>query len=269
MTPTTLTALDTETIETTAAAPVIRTEKLSKTFSNAGTQQHVLKNLDLQIERNSFTVIMGPSGAGKSTLLYALSGMDRPTLGKVIFDDVDISQFSEDKLAIFRRDHCGFVFQQIYLLDSMSVMDNIMAMGLLTSRDLPAVRKRTEDLLDLVGLTESDRKKFPAMLSGGEAQRVGIARSLVNSPSVLFADEPTGQLNSEYSRLVLDLLSGVHASGQTVMMVTHDLRSAVRGERIMYLRDGTITGELRLAPETTDEAERTRLAADFLAEMGW
>lgn len=248
--------------------PVIRTEKLSKTFSNAGTQQHVLKNLDLEIEPESFTVIMGPSGAGKSTLLYALSGMDKPTLGKVVFDGVDISGFSEDKLAVFRRDHCGFVFQQIYLLDSMSVMDNTMAMGLLGSRDLGAIRTRAEQLLDLVGLSESDGRKFPAMLSGGEAQRVGIARSLINDPSVVFADEPTGQLNSEYSRLVLDLLSHVNASGQTVVMVTHDLRSAVRGDRILYLRDGAITGELRLGRDAA-ESDRTRATAEFLAEMGW
>ncbi|MDO5500843.1 MAG: ABC transporter ATP-binding protein [Propionibacteriaceae bacterium] len=252
----------------TAPAAVIRTDKLSKTFSNAGTQQHVLKNLDLEIEERSFTVIMGPSGSGKSTLLYALSGLDRPTLGSVTVAGTDISRFSEDRLARFRRTHCGFVFQQIHLLDSMTVMDNVMAVGLLTSRDRAAVRRHAEELLELVGLAPADRRKFPSMLSGGEAQRVGIARGLINSPTVLFADEPTGQLNSEYGRLVLDLLTQVHEAGQTVVMVTHDLRSAARGGRILYLRDGTITGAHRLDPAAAD-AERTQRTAGFLAEMGW
>lgn len=252
-----------------ALEPVITTDKLSKTFSNAGVQQHVLRNLDLVIERDSFTVIMGPSGAGKSTLLYALSGMDRPTLGGITFDGVDISGFSEDRLARFRRTHCGFVFQQIHLLDAMSVLDNVMAVGLLTSRDRAAVRTRAHALLDLVGLTAADRRKFPGMLSGGEAQRVGIARALINSPAVVFADEPTGQLNSVYGRLVLDLLSQVNAQGQTIVMVTHDLKSAVRGDRILYLRDGVISGELRLGHLPPDEADRTPVAAAFLAEMGW
>ncbi|HHV21044.1 MAG TPA: ABC transporter ATP-binding protein [Propionibacterium sp.] len=252
----------------TPTPAVIRTDKLSKTFSNAGTQQHVLKNLDLEIEENSFTVIMGPSGSGKSTLLYALSGMDRPTLGTVTVAGTDISRFSENRLARFRRQHCGFVFQQIHLLDSMTVMDNVMAVGLLTNRDRGAVRRRAEELFELVGLKPADHRKFPAMLSGGEAQRVGIARGLINDPTVLFADEPTGQLNSETGRLVLDLLSQVNEAGQTVVMVTHDLRSAARGSRILYLRDGSITGEHRLAADA-DEAERTQQTATFLAEMGW
>ena len=249
--------------------PVIVTEKLSKTFSTGGTQQHVLKNLDLTVERGSFSVIMGPSGTGKSTLLYALSGMDRPSLGRVTVDDVDISGFSEDRLARFRRDHCGFVFQQIYLLDALSVMDNVMAVGLLTSRDKAAVRTRADELFDLVGLSAQDRRKFPSMLSGGEAQRVGIVRGLINNPAVLFADEPTGQLNSEYGRLVLDLLSRVHESGQTIVMVTHDVKSAARGERIVYLRDGSIAGDLDLRSHSVDDGERTRAAVGFLAGLGW
>lgn len=248
---------------------VITTDKLSKTFSNAGNQQHVLRNLDLAIEEGSFTVIMGPSGAGKSTLMYALSGMDRPTLGTVNFAGEDISKYSEDKLARFRRRNCGFMFQQIYLLDSLDLMDNVMAVGLLTS-DRASVRARADELFDLVGLTKADRRKFPAMLSGGEAARAALVRGLINEPKVFFADEPTGQLNSEFSGIVLDLLSRVNAGGQTVVMVTHDIRSAAHGSRILYLRDGKIQGELDLADlpraEVTRRADRT---ADFLAKMGW
>lgn len=252
-----------------APAAVITTEKLSKTFSNAGNQQHVLRNLDLTIDEGSFTVIMGPSGAGKSTLMYALSGMDRPTLGTVHFAGVEISTFSEDKLARFRRHNCGFMFQQIYLLDSLDLMDNVMAVGLLTA-DRATVRDRANKLFDLVGLSEADRRKFPAMLSGGEAARAGLVRGLINEPKVFFADEPTGQLNSEFSGIVLQLLSDVHAAGQTVVMVTHDIRSAAHGSRILYLRDGKIQGELDLADlPTSDLAARADRTAGFLAQMGW
>ena len=139
---------------------VIRTERLSRTFSHGGSQQHVLRNLDLEVERGSFTVIMGPSGAGKSTLLYALSGLDRPSLGRVEVDGVDISGLDEDALARFRRDHCGFVFQQVHLLDQLSVIDNLMAIGLLVERGRARVRERCDRLLDLVGLPEADRGKY-------------------------------------------------------------------------------------------------------------
>lgn len=261
-----VTALDTT---PTRPAAVIRTEKLSKTFSNAGNQQHVLRNLDLTIDEGSFTVIMGPSGAGKSTLMYALSGMDRPTLGKVNFAGEDISKYSEDRLAKFRRHNCGFMFQQIYLLDSLDLMDNVMAVGLLTS-DRTTIRERAHQLFDLVGLSEADRRKFPAMLSGGEAARAALVRGLINEPKVFFADEPTGQLNSEFSGIVLDLLSRVNGRGQTVVMVTHDIRSAAHGSRIIYLRDGKIQGELDLADLPTNElSARADRTAEFLARMGW
>lgn len=253
---------------TSNAAPVIVTDKLSKTFSTEGVQQHVLKNLDLQIHAEDFTVIMGPSGAGKSTLLYALSGIDRPTLGTVTFSGTEISKLNQDRLAAFRRDHCGFVFQQINLLDSMSAMDNVMAPGLLRRRR-EDVARRANDLFDVVEIDASTRRKLPSQLSGGEAQRVALVRALINEPDVVFADEPTGQLNSESSTRVLDLLTQVHRDQQSVVMVTHDVRTAVRGSRILYLRDGTIQGELLLGAFDDDVPARTDRLTSFLAEMGW
>lgn len=250
-------------------AAVIRTDKLSRTFSTQGAQQHVLKNLDLEILEGDFTVIMGPSGAGKSTLLYALSGMDRPTLGTITFDGQVISTMSQDRLAMFRRTHCGFVFQQINLLDSMSVLDNALAAGLLTGRPRRDVVKRATALFETVGLDATAHGKFPGQLSGGEAQRAAMVRGLVNDPNVLFADEPTGQLNSENSGRVLDLLTEVNGRGQTIVMVTHDLRSALRGTRIMYLRDGSIQGELRFDPWAGEDAARQDRLTAFLTEMGW
>ena len=139
---------------------ILSTQKLCKTFSSQGNQQHILKNLDLNIYRGDFTVIMGPSGAGKSTLLYALSGMDKPTLGTIQFSNKIISDLSNDQLAIFRRQHCGFVFQQIYLLDTMSVMDNVMAAGLLLSHNRKDILNRAIQLFKSVGLPKSCWSQF-------------------------------------------------------------------------------------------------------------
>lgn len=246
--------------------PIITTSKLSRSFSVGGAQQHVLRNLDMRIQKGSFTVVMGPSGAGKSTLLYALSGLDRPTLGSVALDGTVLTDLGEDGLALFRRRHCGFVFQQMHLVDSLTVLENLLAVGLLVSRNRRAVVDRAAELLQRVQLPERDWGKSPSTLSGGEAQRVAIARALMNRPAVVFADEPTGQLDSEHSRAVLDLLGEVHEDGQTVVMVTHDLNSAARAERVLYLRDGRVFDECALSGS---ERERTESLARFLDDMGW
>ncbi|WP_425307552.1 ABC transporter ATP-binding protein [Ammonicoccus fulvus] len=248
---------------------VIRTEKLSRTFSHDGVQTHVLRKLDTDIRRGDFTVIMGPSGAGKTTLLYALSGMDRPSLGAVEVAGVRISDRSPDQLARFRREHCGFVFQQINLLDSLSLHDNVMAAGLLVSRDRQQVAARATELLERVGIDLATAGRFAQTLSGGEAQRAAIARALINDPTIVFADEPTGQLNSESSKLVLDVLTEVNRAGQTIVMVTHDLHSALRGNRVLYLRDGSITGQLDLPAYSDDDAQREAEMTAFLFELGW
>ncbi len=248
---------------------VITADKLSKTFSTGGNQHHVLKNLDLEIRAGEFTVIMGASGAGKSTLLYALSGIDRPTLGSVTFDGQCISDYTEDKLAVFRRKHCGFVFQQIYLLDNMSLLDNCMAAGLLIQKNRKQVADRAESLLAQLALTQREYQKFPAQVSGGEAQRAGLARALINNPSVLFADEPTGALNSAAGTAVLDALTHFHSGGQTVVMVTHDMKSALRGNRVIYLKDGVVCGECHLGAYTGSDTARHEQLHSFLIEMGW
>lgn len=249
--------------------PILTTTKLCKTFSSGGQQQHVLKNLDLEIYQGDFTVIMGPSGAGKSTLLYALSGMDKPTLGTVSFLDQDISKLSNDKLAIFRRYNCGFVFQQTYLLDNMSIMDNIMACGLLVSKNRKDIANQAKTLLKRFDLDKGIWRKFPSQVSGGEGQRAGIVRALINNPKIVFADEPTGSLNSSNGLAVLDTLSEVNRQGQSIVMVTHDLRSACRGNRVLYFRDGGIVGECDLEQYKYDDTIRQGKLKDFLAEMGW
>lgn len=248
---------------------LLKTEKLSKTFSNGGTMQHVLRNIDLQLYKGDFTVIMGASGAGKSTLLYSLSGMDTPTLGTITFGDCTISNLSQDGLAVFRRNNCGFVFQQIYLIDGMSVMDNVLSAGLLVNKDKKALVKKAKELFVAVDISENTQKKFPTQISGGEAQRVGIVRALINSPEILFADEPTGALNSKTGLDVLDTLTGFNEQGQSVVMVTHDMRSARRGNRILYLKDGVILGECNLGKYVHGDAQRHEKLSAFLKDMGW
>ena len=248
---------------------IIETKKLCKTFSNGGMQQHVLKNIDLEIYEGDFTIIMGASGAGKSTLLYALSGMDKPTLGSVSFDGTEITKMNTDELAVFRRSNCGFVFQQVYLVDSMSVLDNIMAAGLLIYKDKKVLAKKAGELLKAVNIDETLWGKFPTQISGGEAQRVGIARSLINDPKLVFADEPTGALNSQTGKAVLDTLTKFNEKGQSIVMVTHDINSARRGNRILYVKDGEIAGECLLGKYVTGDKERHQKLSDFLAKMGW
>ena len=273
---------------------ILTAKDLSKTFSNESVQQHVLKNLNLSIYKGDFTVIMGNSGSGKSTLLYALSGMDRPSLGTITYyvseDEkggianggagIEISGYSNDKLARFRRDHVGFVFQQNYLNDSMSALDNILVCGLLKNTDRKALTNRAETRLTKVDMTATDWRKFPAQLSGGQQQRVAVVRGVINHPEVLFADEPTGALNSQNTDNVLDILSELNEEGQSIVMVTHTVKAAERANRVIYLADGIITSEVDLGPyigDYKDEANpkqeeavaRHRKLKDFLAEMGW
>lgn len=248
---------------------MLQAKNLCKTFSNESVQQHVLKNLNLTINEGDFTIIMGSSGSGKSTLLYALSGMDAPSLGSVEFSGEEISKFSNNKLAVFRRKNCGFVFQDNYLNDTMSVLDNIMVSGLLVNKNRKEIAQRAKALLLQTGLDEKVFHKYPTQLSGGEAQRVAMVRGMINQPTILFADEPTGALNSENAVNVLNILTELNRSGQTILMVTHDIKAARRGNRVLYLQDGVITGELDIGNYEPDNAERHNRLRSFLREMGW
>ena len=273
---------------------VLTAKDLCKTFSNESIQQHVLKNLNLNVYKGDFTVVMGNSGSGKSTLLYALSGMDRPSLGNITYyvnggnktgkssntDGIEISKFSNDKLALFRRNHAGFVFQQNYLNDSLSALDNVMISGLLKNKDRRALAAKAKELLGRVEIGEGDYKKFPTQLSGGQQQRVAVVRGVINDPEVLFADEPTGALNSQNTLNVLDILSDLNAKGQSIVMVTHTVKAAERGTRIIYLADGVISDECDLGPYMGDYKDdknpnqekaiaRHKKLKDFLQDMGW
>lgn len=248
---------------------IISAKSLKKSFKSGDTEQTIFKDLNLDIYKGDFTVIMGSSGAGKSTLMYSLSGMDRPTDGTITFCGEEITKLSDDKLAVFRRKNCGFVFQQIYLLEKMSLMDNVLTAGILLDKNKKELVKRAKELFELVNIPEITQKKFSSQISGGEAQRAGIVRAVINKPEVVFADEPTGALNSNNSAAVLNVFTKLHQEGQSIIMVTHDKKSALRGNRVLYIKDGQIFGECDLGNYSEDDSERTKKLDDFLAEMGW
>ena len=248
---------------------IISAKNLTKSFENGGVKQTIINDLDLDIYENDFTVIMGSSGAGKSTLMYSLSGMDSPTSGVVIFNGKDITKMNPDKLAVFRRKNCGFVFQQVYMLDKMSLLDNVLVAGLLINNNKKEVIENAKELFKKVNLNENTIRKSVNKVSGGEAQRAGIVRAAINKPVCLFADEPTGALNSETGKAVLDVFTTLNNDGQSIIMVTHDKKSALRGNRIIYLKDGKIFGELKLDKYNGDSKERNDKLNMFLEDMGW
>jgi len=217
------------------------------------SRELIVKNIDLEIYERDFTVVMGASGSGKSTLLYMLSGMDRPSLGRVFFRDEEISGKSNNALSDFRKNHCGFVFQQINLIHNLTVLDNVVLSGLLRNKNNAEVMQKAKRLLSMVNIEENNWDKSPSEISGGEAQRVAVVRAEINEPDILFADEPTGALNSESGCRVLDLLSNIHQQGRSVLMVTHDFNAALRGNRILYLKDGVICGECNLGQYIADK----------------
>ena len=219
---------------------------LCKTFSQSGVSTAILDQVDIDIFQHDFTVIMGPSGAGKSTLLYALSGMDRITDGKIAYQGKTISRYSENQMARLRSQEFGFVFQQTHLVSNLSLYENVAVAGYVGRKRPPQeAAKRAEALLEQMNVG-SAKDRLPALVSGGEAQRAAIARAMINDPGLLFADEPTGALNKSNSEDVLDLLSRLNQSGQSILMVTHDVRAALRGNRILYLEDGKVLDELNL-----------------------
>lgn len=248
---------------------VIQATGLKKSFQCGDTEQVIFENLNLEIYKGDFTVIMGSSGAGKSTLLYSLSGMDRPVKGEVKFCGEVLTKLTDDQLAVFRRKNCGFVFQQNYLLDKMSLMDNVIVAGVLVSSKRNEIVEKAKKLFELVHIPSNTQKKFPNQISGGEAQRAGIVRAVINSPNVVFADEPTGALNSDNSKAVLDILSKLYKEGQSIIMVTHDKKSALRANRVIYLKDGQIFGDCNLGAYEEENTERVAKLDKFLLEMGW
>ena len=220
--------------------PVLRAQHLSKSYHSP-----VLRDLDVGIEPGQFVAIMGPSGSGKSTLLHCLSGMDRPSAGSVLLGDTEITTMSEKELAALRLTRFGFVFQQAHLMTTLCLLDNIVLPGFLAGlRPRPEITARGEELMESMGIADLAASGVTEV-SGGQLQRAGICRALINDPGIVFADEPTG---------ALDLLGQVHASGTTLVMVTHDAQVAARADRVLVLVDGRIEEDLALGRYREAEA---------------
>ena len=225
---------------------IIQAERLSTSYAAEGVQTHVLSNVDLALYEGDFTAVMGPSGSGKSTLLYCLSGMDTVTAGDVLYRGASITSLGEQNMAELRAQRFGFVFQQAHLVSNLTLFENIAVPGYLKrDRNAADTRAVAQALIDRMGLT-ADAHHLPSQTSGGQQQRCAVARSVVNDPDVVFADEPTGALNRANSLEVLALLCELNAAGQSICMVTHDVQCAVRANRVLYLEDGVIKGELDL-----------------------
>ncbi len=249
---------------------ILSANGLCKSFAHNGGQIHVLSQIDLELYEGDFTVVMGASGSGKSTMLYTLSGMDRATAGQVIYGGENIVDAKEKKLASLRHSDFGFIFQQMHLVSNLSLFENIAVPGYLNKRKTASrVRERAEELLEQMGIAHL-KSHLPSQVSGGEQQRCAIARAVIHNPRLLFADEPTGALNKKSTTEVLDLLTSLNQSGQSILMVTHDIRAALRATRLLYLEDGKVVGELPL-PDYSPEEEKSREAQvnAWLSAMEW
>ncbi len=226
---------------------LLRTSKLVKVYRADGVTVEAIRGVDIELAVGEFVAIMGPSGSGKSTLLHVLGGLEPATGGEIRFLGQRVDGLSTAGWAILRRRHVGFVFQFFNLLSNMTVADNVELPALLAGATPRQARKRREELLAELGIADK-AGAAPARLSGGEQQRVALARALANEPSLLLADEPTGNLDSSNTRDVLRLLRRAHAGGQTILMVTHDARVASLADRVINLFDGMVSDDARIVP---------------------
>ena len=236
----------------TASTSVLRARGLRKEYGKGEGLVRAVDGVDLDIGAGETVAVMGPSGCGKSTLLHLLGGLDRPSGGEVSLNGRRIDDIGETALARMRRTDVGFVFQAFHLMEELTAVENVELSALLAGRSPRAARRRAEELLEQVGLT--DRARFlPSALSGGQRQRVAIARALSNEPLVVLADEPTGNLDSAATLDVLQLFESLHESGQTLVIVTHDARIAATADRMISMRDGAFVDETRLSGGTTGQ----------------
>ncbi len=251
---------------------ILEVKDLCKTYVVNKRQNNVLKNVNFSIDEGEMVAVMGPSGSGKSTLLYAVSGMDGITAGEVKFCGKSVSKLSQKELAELRLDEMGFIFQQMYMLKNLSVLDNIL-LPACQSDKIKESRKETTERghalmrkLGIIDIADNDINE----VSGGQLQRACICRSMINKPKMIFADEPTGALNRASSDEVMEELAKLNAEGTTIMLVTHDVKVAAKCTRILYIVDGNIQGEYRL--ETYDKTklrDRERALNGWLMEMGF
>lgn len=234
---------------------ILKTIQLSKSYEMA----QILTDIDFDMMKGDYIAVMGPSGAGKSTFLHLISGMDRPTSGKVYIGEDEIASMNDKKIADLRLSRIGMVFQQPALLPTLNLLDNVMLPAFMLRRDKHEdIRARADSLLSQFGI--KDKQDMPVnTLSGGQLQRGCIARALINNPLILFADEPTGALNSSATNHVLDVLETVNKKGTAILIITHDIKVASRAKEVVYLHDGMIKDQIKFPPEDTQMHREKRL----------
>ena len=252
---------------------ILEVKDLSKSYIVNKRQNNVLKNVNFSVEEGEMIAVMGPSGSGKSTLLYTVSGMDKMTAGEVLFCGKELSKMSDKELSEIRLKEMGFVFQQMYMLKNLTVLDNII---------LPAMQAKSKETkrkeivergheimrkLGIIDVADNDINE----VSGGQLQRACICRSLINNPKMIFADEPTGALNRQSADEVMDELVKLNNAGATIMLVSHDIKVASKCTRVMYIVDGNVKGEYNLGKceSNSQVRERERALNSWLLEMGW
>ena len=252
---------------------ILNVKDLCKTYVINKRQNNVLRNVNFTVEEGEMVAVMGPSGSGKSTLLYTVSGMDDMTAGQVEFFGRDISRLKAKELAAVRLDEMGFIFQQMYMLRNLNILDNIILPARQSKANTLSVREKTERgkelmrKLGIIDIADNDINE----VSGGQLQRACICRSMINSPKMIFADEPTGALNRQSSDEVMEELRRINGDGTTVMLVTHDAKVAAKCTRVMFIVDGNIKGEYNLGRYETDTElrQRERSLNNWLLEQGW
>lgn len=252
---------------------ILEVKNLCKTYIINKRQNNVLRNVNFSVEQGEMVAIMGPSGSGKSTLLYTVSGMDSMTAGSVDFCGKNLATLSAKALADVRLDEMGFIFQQMYMLKNLTILDNVVLPAIQSKKNSSSRKEKVEkaqELMRKLGIIEIADNDINEV-SGGQLQRACICRSMVNSPKIIFADEPTGALNRTSSNEVMDELCKINANGTTVMLVTHDSKVAAKCSRVLYIVDGDIQGEFNLGT-LTDKSQlrdRERKMNNWLMEMGW
>ncbi len=246
---------------------IIQAKDLKKSYFTGKTEVPVINTLNLSLYKGDFTVIMGSSGSGKSTLLYLLSGLENPSGGEIWLEDKPVHTMDEKLITLLRREYIGFVFQDFNLVPNLTFLENILIPAYLVKNDRKALKDKAIALMKKVEILElADR--LPSEVSGGQQQRCSMARAVINNPRVVMADEPTGNLNSNSSNAVLNILTDLNEEGQTIVMVTHDIKSACRGNRIIFLKDGQIEDDLRFKENQSIEDKEDKLLK-WLAEKDW
>lgn len=251
---------------------ILEVKDLCKTYIVSKRQNNVLKNVNFTVSEGEMVAIMGPSGSGKSTLLYAVSGMDSITAGGVEFCGKNIAKMDEKALADLRLDEMGFIFQQMYMLKNLTVLDNIILPAVQSKKNIETRKEtvsRGQDLMRKLGIIEIADNDINEV-SGGQLQRACICRSMINRPAIIFADEPTGALNRTASNEVMEELVKLNEEGTTIMMVTHDAKVAAKCSRVLYIVDGNIKGEY-ISPRGLEikEEDKEKMLNNWLLELGW